>query len=104
MSQNRNCAGGQYVIGLKSEEEDRGNVAGIRMAENIAITPPSFLGIERRIVYAHKKYHSGLMCVGVDRGLAGMKFSGSRKSEGNAKDVARRISKNIKTPTRSLVV
>ena len=24
-----------------------------------ASTPPSFLGIERRIAYANKKYHSG---------------------------------------------
>jgi hypothetical protein len=35
------------------------------MAANIAITPPSLFGIERRIAYAHRKYHSGLMCIGV---------------------------------------
>lgn len=55
----------------------KGSVIRIRIAENIAITPPSLLGIDRRIAYAHKKYHSGLMWVGVTRGLAGIKFSGS---------------------------
>ena len=30
-----------------------------RMEAKSAITPPSFLGIDRRIAYANKKYHSG---------------------------------------------
>lgn len=51
----------------------------IRIAENIAVTPPNLFGIERRIAYAQRKYHSGLMWVGVTRGFAGMKFSGSLK-------------------------
>lgn len=38
-----------------------GSSARIRTAENMATTPPSLLGIERRMVYAHRKYHSGLM-------------------------------------------
>lgn len=42
-----------------------------------ASTPPSLLGIERRMAYANRKYHSGLMCGGVTSGLAGEKFSGS---------------------------
>lgn len=42
-----------------------------------ASTPPSLLGIDRRIAYANRKYHSGLICGGVARGLAGVKFSGS---------------------------
>ena len=33
----------------------------IKRAENRAVTPPSLLGIERRMAYIHKKYHSGLM-------------------------------------------
>ena len=49
----------------------------IRRAENMATTPPSLLGIDRRIAYAHRKYHSGLIWVGVVSGLAGIKFSGS---------------------------
>ena len=41
--------------------------------ENIrASTPISLLGIDRRIAYANKKYHSGLICGGVLRGFAGM--------------------------------
>lgn len=42
-----------------------------------AITPPNLFGIDRRIAYANRKYHSGWMCTGVTSGLAGMKFSGS---------------------------
>lgn len=44
----------------------------MRIAPSMADTPPSLLGMERRMVYAHKKYHSGLMCGGVDSGFAGM--------------------------------
>jgi hypothetical protein len=29
------------------------------MDDNSAITPPNLLGIDRRIAYANKKYHSG---------------------------------------------
>lgn len=42
-----------------------------------ASTPPSLFGIERRMAYANKKYHSGLIWGGVTRGFAGVKFSGS---------------------------
>lgn len=42
-----------------------------------AMTPPSLLGIERKIAYANKKYHSGRIWDGVDNGLAGIKLSGS---------------------------
>ena len=57
-----------------------------------AITPPSFLGIERRMAYANRKYHSGWMWIGVFRGLAGLKFSGSPMIYGNIVDMN---SKNI---------
>lgn len=42
-----------------------------------AITPPSLFGIDRRIAYAKRKYHSGWIWMGVDIGFAGMKLSGS---------------------------
>lgn len=42
-----------------------------------ANTPPSLFGMERRIAYANRKYHSGWICGGVFSGLAGLKFSGS---------------------------
>ena len=35
-----------------------------------AMTPPSLLGIDRRIAYANRRYHSGWMWTGVTRGFA----------------------------------
>lgn len=46
--------------------------ARIRIERARARTPPSLLGIDRRIAYANRKYHSGLMCGGVLRGFAGV--------------------------------
>jgi hypothetical protein len=37
-----------------------------------AMTPPRLLGMDHKIAYANRKYHSGLMCGGVFRGLAGV--------------------------------
>jgi hypothetical protein len=42
-----------------------------------AITPPNFEGMDRRITYANRKYHSGWMCTGATNGFAGLKFSTS---------------------------
>lgn len=42
----------------------------IRIDSRRASTPPSLLGIDRKIAYANKKYHSGLMWGRVFRGLA----------------------------------
>jgi hypothetical protein len=44
-----------------------------------AITPPSLLGIDRRIAYANRKYHSGWIWTGVTIGLAGVKSGSLRK-------------------------
>jgi hypothetical protein len=33
----------------------------IKRAAARAITPPSLFGIDRRIAYTHRKYHSGLI-------------------------------------------
>jgi len=49
----------------------------IRIDITSAITPPSFEGIERKITYANRKYHSGWIWRGATRGLAGLKFSTS---------------------------
>ena len=46
--------------------------ARIRIERTKARTPPSLLGIDRRIAYANRKYHSGLMWGGVLSGFAGM--------------------------------
>jgi len=49
----------------------------IKIDKPKANTPPSLLGIERKIAYANKKYHSGWICGGVIIGLAIIKLSGS---------------------------
>lgn len=49
-----------------------GMAAKTRIDRNSASTPPSLLGMDRRIVYANRKYHSGLICGGVFNGSAGM--------------------------------
>jgi len=55
----------------------KGRINRINKAANRAITPPNLLGIERKIAYTHRKYHSGLMWTGVTNGFANRKFSGS---------------------------
>jgi len=47
-----------------------------------ATTPPNFDGIERKIAYANKKYHSGWMWIGVANGLASLEFSVSPINKG----------------------
>jgi len=47
------------------------------------ITPPSLFGIDRRIAYANRKYHSGWMCTGATSGFAGVKLSGSLRIYGS---------------------
>lgn len=39
----------------------RGIITRIRIERIRARTPPSLLGIDRKIAYANRKYHSGLM-------------------------------------------
>lgn len=65
----------------------------MRIERTRAMTPPNLLGTERKIAYANKKYHSGWIWVGVDSGLAGVKFSGSIREKGLCKQI--RINKKI---------
>ena len=81
-----------------------GSRARIRIAENMARTPPSLFGMDRRIVYAQRKYHSGLMWSGVERGLAGIKFSGSENRYGNHSTTLARIIRVVENPRRSFTV
>lgn len=37
----------------------KGRMNRIKIASARAITPPSLLGIDRRMAYTHRKYHSG---------------------------------------------
>lgn len=69
-----------------------------------AITPPNLLGIERRMAYANKKYHSGWMWIGVTRGFAGVKLSGSPKRLGAFNTNKVNILIIIKNPTKSFNV
>lgn len=46
---------------------------------NNIITLPNLFGIVRKIEYANKKYHSGLIWTGVIIGFAILKLSGSPK-------------------------
>lgn len=45
-------------------------MAKIKIDKIRARTPPSLFGIDRRIAYANRKYHSGWICGGVVRGFA----------------------------------
>lgn len=73
-----------------------------RIEASRASTPPSLLGMERRIAYANRKYHSGLMCGGVTRGLAGVKLSGSPRRLGEKRARAVRVIRRTAKPKRSL--
>ncbi len=53
-----------------------------RMEAASATTPPSLDGIERRMAYANRKYHSGWIWIGVERGFAGLRFSTSPRTSG----------------------
>lgn len=75
----------------------------ISSAANRAITPPSLLGIDRRIAYTHRKYHSGLMWMGVTKGLARRKFSGSVRRFGINRTIIINIVSAIINPSASLV-
>jgi len=56
---------------------EKGKIKRIAIDITNAITPPNLLGIDRKIAYANKKYHSGWIWIGVTNGLAGIKLSGS---------------------------
>ena len=48
-------------IMLRLDVWRKGTSTKIRIERTRARTPPSLLGIDRRIAYANRKYHSGLM-------------------------------------------
>jgi len=53
------------------------SIKRIKIEKSKANTPPNLFGIDRKIAYANKKYHSGWICIGVTIGFAGKKLSGS---------------------------
>lgn len=71
-SQNRHWLIGRNVIPRCFEVCSSGTIVRTRIDRIRANTPPNLLGIDRRIAYANRKYHSGLICGGVFKGLAGV--------------------------------
>jgi len=66
-----------------------------------ASAPPSLEGIDRKIAYANKKYHSGWICGGVAIGFEGEKFSGSPKAKGKEKRRKKNPPKTKQNPKKS---
>lgn len=100
--QKRVCDRGRNVLPRCFEVCSMGTTIRIKIDMSRAKTPPSLLGIDRRMAYANKKYHSGLMWGGVTRGFAGVKFSGSPRRFGEKRAKSRRVSVSRVAPKRSL--
>lgn len=100
--QNRNWVTGRNVRLRCFDVWSIGTTMSTRIEARRANTPPSLFGIERRMAYANRKYHSGLMCGGVTRGLAGVKLSGSpsKLGENSAREVS--AMRTAAKPRRSL--
>ena len=81
---------------------EMGKINKMSRAAARATTPPSLLGIDRKMAYTHKKYHSGLMWTGVTSGLAGIKFSGSVNRFGIYKTINKNRVKADRYPRMSL--
>ncbi len=62
------------------------------------------MGLDRKIAYANRKYHSGWMWIGVTKGLAGVKLSGSPRIYGSLSDKMDSTMNIIMNPTISFVV
>jgi len=69
-----------------------------------ATTPANLDGMQRRIAYAKRKYHSGTMWAGVSMGLAGLKFSVSTRRVGDVKTSPTRMVSKTTNPLVSLVL
>lgn len=68
----------------------KGKIIIIKIDKTKATTPPNLLGMERKIAYANKKYHSGWIWMGVLRGLATLKFSGSPIEKGKIRAIKKK--------------
>lgn len=100
--QNRNCEKGRNIRLRCFDVWRMGTSMRIKIENNRASTPPSLFGIDRRMVYAKRKYHSGLIWGGVTSGFAGVKLSGSPKRFGENKARAARAMRRAANPRRSL--
>lgn len=59
--QNKIWDKGRKVRPCCFERCSSGTTISTRMENNSANTPPSLFGMDRRMAYANRKYHSGLM-------------------------------------------
>ncbi len=59
--QNKHWLSGRNIMLRCLDVCSRGIIMRIRMERTRAKTPPSLLGIDRKIAYANRKYHSGLI-------------------------------------------
>lgn len=82
---------------------ENGRINKIAIEATKAAAPPSFLGIDRKMAYANKKYHSGWICTGVTKGFAGIKFSVSPSRNGLVNTNIVRAHNISTNPTRSLI-
>lgn len=82
---------------------ENGKINRIKIDMNKDKTPPNLLGIDRKIAYANKKYHSGWIWTGVTIGLAGVKLSGSDNINGSDKFNEINIIKINENPIKSLI-
>src|SRR5436190_6299558 len=83
---------------------ENGREIKIKIDINSADTPPNLLGIDRKIAYANRKYHSGLIWLGVTIGFAGTKLSGSISINGLLSEKKINIVITIEYPNKSLIV
>lgn len=102
--QKRSCVIGRKVSARCLDVWRTGTTKSTKMEAKRARTPPSLLGMDRRMAYAKRKYHSGLMWGGVTRGLAGVKLSGSPRRLGQKRDRVVRAARRTANPRRSLYV
>lgn len=72
------------------------------MENSSAKTPSNLLGMEHRVAYANRKYHSGLMRGGITNRLVGVKFSGSPNKLGENSAKNARAVRRIINPMISL--
>lgn len=102
--QNSVCETGRNIILRCFDVCKKGIMRRTRIEASSANTPPSLLGMERRIAYANRKYHSGLIWGGVFSWLAGEKLSGSPRRSGVKRAKVRRGTSIKTSPSASLMV
>lgn len=100
--QNRACDTGRKVSPRCFDVWNIGTTINTRIEDSRAKTPPSLLGIDRKMAYANRKYHSGLMWGGVTIGFAGVKLSGSPSRFGLNRASIIRAGTKMEKPRTSL--